>query len=368
MSVINKMLRDLDQRQPAALPSSGDVAGAGRPSSTSRPRQSAAAPRRAVLWLAYAAVMGTALAGAAWWSGLLTPYTAPEIKLAPTTVPAPQHSATGLVQSDIAPPPAPLTATSAAQMTMPTPSVPTAPESANAVEALPAPTLAFSTSATVAAASSDTKPLPAPQAQRRESGTLGLRMDTTMRLRAGSESKTRPASAPATEAVRAPSANEALERAQALWNNGSQDAAIELLQDAVAVTQRNASSNLGQAHLLALVRELTRMQLALSRHSAVWDLLYRLEPQLGGASDLLAIRGHVAQRLGRHQDSVHAYLAALQIRPNEQRWMLGAAVSLAATGQTQSAADMAAKAHSIGSISADVQTYLRQMGVPVQEP
>ena len=80
------------------------------------------------------------------------------------------------------------------------------------------------------------------------------------------------------------------------------------------------------------------------------------------------MRGNVAQRLGRHQDSVHAYTTALQLRPNEQRWLLGAAVSLAALGHTADASEMAAKARAQGPISAEVQNYLRQAGVALSEP
>jgi hypothetical protein len=47
--------------------------------------------------------------------------------------------------------------------------------------------------------------------------------------------------------------------------------------------------------------------------------------------------------------------------------MLGAAVSLAALGKNEVAADMADKALAVGPISKDVQTYLRQMGVPLKD-
>jgi tetratricopeptide (TPR) repeat protein len=155
-----------------------------------------------------------------------------------------------------------------------------------------------------------------------------------------------------------------------LWNSGAREAAIDLLQDAVVVAERVAAggnSVPGNRVLLPLVRELTRMQLAESRHAAVWDVLARLEPQLGNAPDLWAIRGNAAQRLGRHQDSVRAYMAALQSQPNEPRWLLGAAVSLAALGQTSSSAEMADKARALGGVSPEVLAYLRQMGVPLKE-
>jgi MSHA biogenesis protein MshN len=118
--------------------------------------------------------------------------------------------------------------------------------------------------------------------------------------------------------------------------------------------------------LLSLVREWTRMQMAQGRYGPVWDTLSRLEPVLANAPDLWGLRGNTAQRLGHHVDSVNAYTAALQSRPNEQRWMLGAAVSMAALGQTDQAAAMVEKAQSVGDISREVQTYLHQMGVPLK--
>jgi tetratricopeptide (TPR) repeat protein len=164
----------------------------------------------------------------------------------------------------------------------------------------------------------------------------------------------------------ATAAQEALAQAQTLWNAGSRDAAAELLREAVAIAER-ASPSGGSAGLIPLVRELTRMQLAEGHFAAVWDLLNRLELHLGNQADLWAIRANAAQRLGRHQDSVHAYMVALQSRPTEQRWLLGSAVSLAALGQTSSAAEMADKARAAGPISKDVQAYLRQMNVPMKD-
>jgi tetratricopeptide (TPR) repeat protein len=158
--------------------------------------------------------------------------------------------------------------------------------------------------------------------------------------------------------------------AQSLWSSGSHDAAIELMQAVVATTERTVAGVASplNAQLLSLpVRELTRMQLAVARPAPVLELLTRLEPLLGDQADLWAVRANAAQRLGRHQDSVQAYITALQSRPNEQRWLLGAAVSLAALGKINSAADMAEKARAVGVISKDVLAYLRQLGVPIKE-
>lgn len=227
-----------------------------------------------------------------------------------------------------------------------------------------------------------------PKRDRAEPGPVGataLRMERSLSMQSlaepslayrsgkASNTETNSANAPVTAGQNAGSAQagaEALAQAQSLWTGGNREAAIDLLRDSVAAAERAAPAGAGangDPVVLPLVRELTRLQLSLARHAAVWDLLTRLEPLLGNQADLWAIRANTAQRLGRHQDSVHAYMTALQSRPTEQRWLLGAAVSLAALGQLSSSADMAERARAVGPVSKDVQSYLRQMGVAVRE-
>jgi hypothetical protein len=163
---------------------------------------------------------------------------------------------------------------------------------------------------------------------------------------------------------------DALAHAQTLWNVGSRDAAVDMLQQAVASAEGAATSTPSAANtqtLVLLVREFGRMQLSEGRAGVVWETLTRLESVLRDQPEMWALRANAAQRIGRHQDSVLAYMTALQSRPTEQRWLLGAAVSLAALGQTVSASEMAEKARAAGPISKEVQTYLRQMGVSLKE-
>jgi tetratricopeptide (TPR) repeat protein len=169
--------------------------------------------------------------------------------------------------------------------------------------------------------------------------------------------------------VRRSPALDALAQAQSLWSLGSRDAAIELVRESLAVAERanHAGSPAGSNSVLAsLARELARMELAEGRVSQVLAMLTRLEPALSGFADVWAMRGNVAQRLGRHEESASAYLMALKLRPDEPRWLLGAAVSLAAQGKTASAAELAEKARVGGVLSPDVATYLRQLGVTLR--
>jgi MSHA biogenesis protein MshN len=365
MSVINKMLRDLDQRQAKAGATDATHAGLALGTAALADGSGRAAGRSAMPGVRVAVLFAflalAAVAGGAWW-------------IAQRPVAAPSAAVAVLVSKspEVAPPVVVLTPSEATTVSAPPAVAQLAPETdklsesnVNAAVPPPAPAVASLVKLPAVAAQRDAAP--------REPATLGLRMDTTIALRRLSERASAAERAGMPTAEQQPkiaTAGEALERAQALWNSGSRDAAIDLLQDAVAVAERaGAGTGFAQGNpvLLPLVRELTRMQLAESRHSAVWDTLTRLEPQLGSTPDLWAIRASVAQRLGRHQDSVHAYMTALQSRPNEQRWMLGAAVSLAALGQTASASEMADKARAVGVVSPDILGYLRQMGVPLRD-
>ena len=159
----------------------------------------------------------------------------------------------------------------------------------------------------------------------------------------------------------------ALAQAQSLWNSGSHSAAIDLLREALGVAERTGKPSGGNTEMAPLARELARMELAEGRTSQALMMLSRLEPFLSGFADVWAIRGNAAQRLGRHEESASAYLTALKLRPDEPRWMLGAAVSLAAQGQIASATELTEKARAAGVLSPDVAAYLRQLGVTVRE-
>jgi hypothetical protein len=161
---------------------------------------------------------------------------------------------------------------------------------------------------------------------------------------------------------------EAVAQAQRMWNGGSREAALEALRDALAGAERAHAVELvpdgvGGPAALAMVRELVRMQLVQAQYADVLALLKRHERLWVGQSDLWAVRGSAAQRLSQHAESAQAYLMALKIRPGEPRWMLGAAVSLAAQGQTGPAAELAEQARAIGAVSPEVFAYLRQLGV-----
>lgn len=162
-------------------------------------------------------------------------------------------------------------------------------------------------------------------------------------------------------------ARDALAQAQALWHAGNLGAAIDLLREAVQVSLRTsqATSPMDSTQS-AMVRELVRMQMGTGHVAEAHALLVQHELRYAGLAELWALRANAAQRLGLHQDSVQAYMQALQTRPNEQRWLLGLAVSLAAMGQTQAASDVVERARVQGPIPREIAEYLRPLGVAVR--
>ena len=375
MSVINKVLRDLDKRQgtPQARATSEDLgARIGTSSVDALELPQRPKPRAHTRW-ATVVVPGVLLAalvagGALWQNGLLD-----------GLLPAPV--ATTAVSATLRPPaaaPTVVAAPAAEVLASPAELAASAPE-LPAMELAPASrfesTLALPKDLQPAEpAKVPANPVKAPVAPV-ATRTVASPPAPALAVAPAPVAVSKPAAAsaptPTELAQRQQQAGrDALAHAQSLWNAGSRESAIELLQQAVASTERAATSAPGPATtqtLVLLVRELGRMQLSDGRPGAVWETLTRLEPLLRNEPEMWALRANAAQRLGRHQDSVYAYMTALQSRPAEQRWLLGAAVSLAALGQIASSAEMAEKARNAGPISKEVQAYLRQMGVPLKD-
>ena len=372
MSVINKMLRDLDHRQ-ATIPS-GSASGTMAPA-TAALRQGTTSvgmdilsdigsPKdgsRLWLGLAFVATVVAAVGGWLWWSAntINVSVAAPTqtINPAPTITPIAASAPTASVPpSASASASNPEPASDPAVIVAPAASINLRMESSltarRALDAL------LSTPAPVA------PPPPVPADRPKARPTVATTAQPSV---AANDNNGAPAIQRQQQA-----GGDAIAQAQSLWNSGSHDAAMDLIQQSIAATERSLKAGTAAGSstvvLVPLVREMARMQLVEGRFGMVWEMLTRLEPLLGNQADLWAIRANAAQRLGRHPDSVHAYMMALQTRPDEQRWLLGTAVSLAALGQTTSAAEMAEKARAAGPVSKDILAYLRQTGVPLRDP
>lgn len=360
MSVINKMLRDLDQRQSVATPLAlsqtapafaRDTQAVGRQAQSAQPEQPVI--RHSRLGFQALVLLSVGLAGAAGtWFYQRQVSMEVSVAIGPTGLVLPESRVVDapVLQGQVAPP----AAAEEASMTehLRKPSSGPAPESApSAVKKI--------------------SPTPTPQ----EASAPAVPAQTAV------EPQSRTEIVPVKQAVLAtPSAAlplvvppapvlEVLAQAQVLWRTGSPEGAIALLQNALATLERGGLPALpvaDNAPLAVLVRELARLEVLQGRPALVLEMLKRMEPALSGIADLWASRGNAAQRLARHAEAANAYQTALSLRPTEPRWMLGLAVSQAAQGELTQAADWAEKARQAGALGPDVAAYLRELGVPLR--
>lgn len=346
MSVINKMLRDLDSRQSAATnPASSRPIPPGFTEGTVlvtplKPVVRVGLGLRSALLILAVTLLVLGVA-AVWWSqySKATPHLAEPQKPFPVALNPP---ATATV--------APVMAPKASSVVLPP---------------VPVAVMARLTPAPVVVQPSTAMPM-----------TLQLKLATVLKTLPTTSTST-PSLPPKAELPpvrvsqlpRPSPALDALAQAQSLWTAGSHAAALELLREALALSERANVAGAPApttAVLASLARELARMEMAEGHVSQALALLTRLEPSLSGEAEVWALRGNAAQRLGRHEESAESYQRALRLRPKEARWMLGAAVSLAALGKTESAADYAEKARLGGALTPELATYLKQLGVALK--
>ncbi len=369
MSVINKMLRDLDSRQstPAAGAtrppdgSAGLTAGTVALGSHSATSGAPTSPSGRSLRLGLLALAAVLMAGLVWWASQ-RPEAVPV-----SAVPSAQSAPAAQAQ---------VTATAPGAQPPVTSPIVVATEAAGPAAREPAPAITTpakpATPKPVEAQAAAAKALPAkPFAGQLKEETELSPLRLANRLGAQSAAmapravaSTGAAVSPDVPKTRPPVAQEVLAQAQERWNLGERGPAISLLQ--VAITRLEGSGASEASALAALTREYVRMALAQGQASAASAMLTRLEQPLAGVADIWALRGNVAQRLGHHPEAVRAYLKSLELRPNEPRWMLGAAVSMAAQGQVGPAGDLAEQARQAGGLRPDVANYLRQLGVAVR--
>lgn len=390
MSVINQMLRDLDQRgQTPETPALGTALqqGTHRVLEPARPVHVARSSRRSAPWVLLAGVggLGTVAALGAWYLGYLALPGVPERPLPVVVATAP-----ALPSSAAAPAPAQPGSDAASPMavatnasTMAVSELPVSLRLEAQLEHAPVPapepasvappvTVVKQKPATLPAARTEVaapKPQamvpPAPVAKAEKSPPSVAPIAAT--APAATAAPTVAEATPQVQQRQGAAARDALAQAQSLWNAGNPAAATDLLREAVQVALRStpASAPLDGTQA-AMVRELARMQMGSGHVAEAHALLVQTEARIHAHAELWAMRANAAQRLGQHQDSVQSYMQALQYRPNEQRWLLGMAVSLAAMGQTGAANGVVERARNEGAIPREIADYLRQMGVVVK--
>ena len=132
--------------------------------------------------------------------------------------------------------------------------------------------------------------------------------------------------------------------------------ALETLLAMAEATRNNRAT-------IVLAQELARLDMADNHAEDALNLLRRLEPVFSEDADAWALRGNAEQRLAMHAEAAQSYLVALRIRPSEGKWMLGAAISLAAIGKLDEAKTWVERARERGAITPTISAYLQQLGI-----
>lgn len=400
MSVINKVLRDLDNRSasPQQPFGEGSAAASREPLPTgvvAVPPLPVVAlhppPRRGWPWgmLLLIPLLGGLAAIGWWWQGSAgadaVSQSGPQKPVAVPVPPVPSVAAAPVGQLVAAPVITPADAPAAAASealfppgvarpealaSLPLPA-PVAPPAAAVVLPAGGPGVPASTVASVAPPAARLVP-PAPAG----AASTAARVAAVAPVAPVAPAAPKPAVEMPPVAIPAPvpwpdAALEAVGQAQRMWGSGARDTALAFLRDALGGMERAHGSDLaperpGASAGLAMVRELVRMEQVMGNHAQVLALLKRHEALAARQADLWAVRGSAAQRLTQHAEAADAYRTALRLRPGEPRWMLAAAVSLAALGNVADAGQLVEQARASGPVNPEVLSYLRQLGVQVR--
>ncbi len=325
MSLINQMLKDLEQRRSQLLQAEGPLEDIVPAVSVPARRR-----RRAPLGLA---LVTLAAAAAVWiWHGAGGPEPAPVAAATPAPVPAARPDPAPPAGPDPAPAPvaeaavrdpAPAAVEARAAASVPRPVIKARAATAKPVP--PAPARDESTDATGAAGGEGTvakrlrPPTPAQRAEQAyQRGWQALRAGRGAEAEAALHEALRlnPEHLPARELL-----------VGHLLRQGRLDEAGRLLRDGLALAPRHGTFAKLYARILA-------------RQNAVptaIEVLRRSAPALAADPDHHAMLAALYQRQGRHAEAARLYRDLVKLRPNASVWWVGLGVSLEALGRSAEA-------------------------------
>jgi hypothetical protein len=421
MSVISKVLRDLDARGVAlALHGAARGGEAGAPAASVAPRHpTRAAARRLTLIVALGAV---AIGAAAF--GDITPLIGPAVEpatrvavavgsdanrpaaaaLLPDTTSAQDGAPAAAAQDSAAPPPTPVAPaalpTPVQSVAPPTPVVPVAPRTSVAPAAPPTPVAAVAPP-TLAAPAAPAQPLakPASRAVNPSATAMAAALPSSAPVLGPAPAPAlAQASAPAPDRASVPPTppridkrlhaadpaqrlarlyRQAVDAAQA----GQRLAAIATARELLALDPRHEAARHLAAHLeaeagatdraVALLREglahepsSRTLALALARVLAAAGLadeaLAVLDAHAVPGPEAAGLRAGVLARRGDYAAALPAYETAARAQPLEPMWWLGLGVALESLGEPARARQAFAKAHAIGLAREDLADYVEQ--------
>lgn len=128
------------------------------------------------------------------------------------------------------------------------------------------------------------------------------------------------------------------------------DEAAALLQDGLAVNPDNTAFAMLLARIMVERNQVSDALFVLQRHAA--------PPERN--ADFHAFAAALYQRLGRHKEAIEQYRSALRIAPSAGVWWLGLGISLQAADQPREALDAYTRAKSAGNLAPDLLAFLDQ--------
>ena len=135
-----------------------------------------------------------------------------------------------------------------------------------------------------------------------------------------------------------------------LLEAGDQDEAIRMLRDGIA----------GQPAQLGWAMSLARLQVDRGELDSAWQTLDHTLPAAGNNPDYLGFAANVLQRLGRHGEAADQYRKATRIAPADGRWWLGLGWCLDAQGQAAEAREAFLHARQSGNLSPELLALIDQ--------
>ena len=135
-----------------------------------------------------------------------------------------------------------------------------------------------------------------------------------------------------------------------LLEAGNKDEAIRMLRDGIA----------GQPAKLGWAMSLARLQVDRGELDSAWQTLDHTLPAAGNNPDYLGFAANVLQRLGRHGEAADQYRKATRIAPADGRWWLGLGWCLDAQGQAAEAREAFLHARQSGNLSPELLALIDQ--------
>jgi len=412
MSVINKMLRDLDARH------AGD-----RKSLPNEVRPLPAETRRSPPLMAITgALILVGIGGWAWWITSENTHPAPPLAVTPASpAPVPTPPPVAAVAEPTAAPVAPASAAT----TEPPAAAPVVVQSATPTATPPAASAAVAASvAPIAAPAAPSTPPPAAPAPTAEpaskapapapgakeaaakepatkktettsvkravpAGLSSLRLETSLR-QIPSMAETAPAKSagPVEKQVRGGANNEQAEaayrKAAAANRQGRNSEAVDALREALKADPRHVSARQLLLSLLverkqfeeatSLLREglellpqqsawamaLARIEVEKGQLPQAWETLQRYLPAAESNADYRGFAGALLQRLQKPKEAILHYQAAVRLKPAESRWWLGLGMALEANGRAAEAREAYQKAQAAGNLGAEGTALVEQ--------